>query len=342
MEFVRREAPYLAPAASVSTMMLHVLVALVPAAFAHVWYFGPGFIFNLIIASIFCVGGEALMMQARGRKPEIALTDFSVLVTAALLAFALPSLTPWWVTATGSIFAVVVAKHLYGGLGNNLFNPAMVGYVVVLISFPQHLTAWPAPAELAALGFGPLETLQTIFSGEPPGAATWDAITAATALDAVRNGTTAGQPIAAIEQAPAFGILAGHGWEWVALWYAIGGGWLLARRIISWHVPVAVAGSVLLFSTAGWLLDPHSHPTPLFDLFSGAVLLGAFFIATDPVSGCASPRGRLIFGAGVGILTLVIRRWGGYPDGIAFAVLLMNLAAPLIDRFTRPRIFGHD
>ena len=145
MEFVRREAPYMAPVANVPAMMLHVLVALVPAAIAHVWYFGPGFIFNLIVASVFCVGSEALMMHARGRNPETALADFSVLVTAALLAFALPSLTPWWVTATASIFAVVVAKHLYGGLGFNIFNPAMVGYVVILVAFPMEMNLWVAP-----------------------------------------------------------------------------------------------------------------------------------------------------------------------------------------------------
>ena len=341
-QFETGGAPHFPPHATVGGVMRQVLYALLPGIAAYAWFFGYGVLVQIVLACVFAQVLEALMLKVRGKAVGPYLGDYSAIVTAVLFALCIPPLAPWWVALVGMIFAIVVAKHLYGGLGNNLFNPAMVGYVVVLISFPQHLTAWPAPAELAALGFGPLETLQTIFGGEPPGAASWDAITGATALDAVRNGTTAGQPIAAIEQGPAFGILAGHGWEWVALWYAIGGGWLLARRIISWHVPVAVAGSVLLFSTAGWLLDPHSHPTPLFDLFSGAVLLGAFFIATDPVSGCASPRGRLIFGAGVGILTLVIRRWGGYPDGIAFAVLLMNLSAPLIDRFTRPRIFGHD
>ena len=134
MDFVRREAPYLVPQANVASMMLQVLLALIPAALAHVWYFGPGFLFNLVVASAFCAGGEALMMRAR--DPAIALADYSTLVTAALLAFALPSLTPWWVTATGSLFAVIVAKHLYGGLGFNVFNPAMVGYVVILVAFP--------------------------------------------------------------------------------------------------------------------------------------------------------------------------------------------------------------
>jgi electron transport complex protein RnfD len=341
-QFETGAAPHFPPHATVGGMMRQVLYALLPGIGAYAWFFGPGVLIQIVLAGLFAQGLEALMLKVRGKPIGIFLGDYSAIVTGVLFALCIPPLAPWWVSLVGMVFAIVVAKHLYGGLGNNLFNPAMVGYVAVLISFPQLLTAWPAPAELSAAGYGLLETLQTIVAGKPPGDMGWDAITAATALDAVRNGTAAGQPISALEQDPAFGLFAGHGWEWVALWYAAGGGWLLARRIISWHVSAALVGSVLLFSSAGWLLDPDFHPAPMFDLFSGGVLLGAFFIATDPVSGCASPRGRLLFGAGVGILTLVIRRWGGYPDGVAFAVLLMNLSAPLIDRFTRPRIFGHE
>jgi electron transport complex protein RnfD len=206
----------------------------------------------------------------------------------------------------------------------------------VLVSFPQILSAWPQAAT------GAMDTLAAVFLGRAPGAGGWDAVTGATALDTVRNGLAAGQDMDQIRQSPAFGRFAGQDWEWIALAYAAGGAWLLWRRVIGWQVPAGLLAAVSLFSAAGWLLDPAHNPSPLFDLLSGAVILGAFFIATDPVSGCTSDRGRLLFGAGVGILTLVIRRWGGYPDGIAFAVLLMNLSAPLIDRFTRPRIFGHD
>ena len=328
-------APHFPPHATVGGVMRQVLYALVPGIAAYAWFFGPGVLVQILLATVFALGLETLMLRARGKPVRPFLADGSAIVTAVLFALCIPPLAPWWVALVGMVFAIVFAKHLYGGLGSNLFNPAMVGYVVVLISFPQFLTAWPVPG-------APAEALIAIFTGEPPGGLSWDAVTGATALDAVRNGTAAGQPIDAIRQSPAFGAVAGRGWEWIALWYAAGGLYLLWRRIISWHVPAAVAGSVLAFSAAGWLLDPAGHPTPLFDLVSGAVLLGAFFIATDPVSGCASPRGRLLFGAGVGIFTLVIRRWGAYPDGVAFAVLLMNMAAPLIDRFTRPRIFGHD
>jgi len=216
----------------------------------------------------------------------------------------------------------------------------MVGYVVVLISFPQAMTAWlpPTPITPNSLELG--DVLITIFSGQPPGGLTWDAITEATPLDSIRTSVASGKIISEARQSPVFGDFGGLGWEWIANWYALGGLWLLWRRIISWHVPVTMTGSVLLLGMMAYLADPGSNPAPLQHVFSGALLIGAFFIATDPVSGCASNRGRLIFGAGVGVITLIIRRWGGYPDGVAFAVLLMNMAAPLIDRYTRPRIFG--
>jgi electron transport complex protein RnfD len=240
------------------------------------------------------------------------------------------------------LFAIVIAKHLYGGLGQNLFNPAMVGYVVVLISFPKAMTAWLPPESIAVHTLDLWQVLVTIMTGNLPAEISWDAITAATPLDTIRTSVASGQMIEEARRAPVFGDFGGLGWEWIANWYAVGGLWLLWRRVISWQVPVTMIGSVLVLGTVGWLTDPGANPAPLQHLFSGALIIGAFFIATDPVSGCTTTRGRLLFGAGVGVITLVIRRWGGYPDGVAFAVLLMNMAAPLIDRYTRPRIFGHD
>jgi electron transport complex protein RnfD len=221
-----------------------------------------------------------------------------------------------------------------------MFNPAMVGYVVVLISFPQAMTAWLPPLSIAGNSLGLGDTLMTILSGNPPAGLSWDAITEATPLDTIRTSVASGSMISEARQAPVFGDFGGIGWEWIANWYAVGGVWLLWRRIISWQAPIAMIGSVLALGTIAWLADPGNNPAPLQHVFSGALIIGAFFIATDPVSGCASARGRLVFGAGVGIITLMIRRWGGYPDGVAFAVLLMNMAAPLIDRYTQPRKFG--
>ena len=235
----------------------------------------------------------------------------------------------------------MIAKHLYGGLGHNLFNPAMAGYVVVLISFPAEMTNWLPPQALAGNPLGIIDTLFTILSGNPPAGTGWDSISQATPLDTIKTGVHAERLISEIRVAPIFGGFGGYGWEWIANWYLAGGLFLLFRRIISWHVPISVLGTVLILSTIGSFLDPGATPAPILQIYSGGIMLGAFFIATDPVSGCASRRGKLVFGTGVAVLTLVIRRWGGYPDGFAFAVLLMNLAAPLIDIYSRPRTYGH-
>jgi electron transport complex protein RnfD len=215
-----------------------------------------------------------------------------------------------------------------------------VGYVVVLISFPQAMTAWLPPLALSEYSLGLADSLITIFTGQVPIAGGWDVVTQATPLDTLKTGVESGRMVPEIRNSPIFGDYGGMGWEWIANWFALGGLYLLYKRVISWQVPLAVIGSVVLLSLPFWLADPDSNPFPLQHVFSGAIILAAFFIATDPVSGCVSNRGRLIFGAGVGIITLVIRRWGGYPDGIAFAILLMNMAAPLVDRYTRPRMYG--
>ena len=333
-------APHFPPHSTVSRVMLQVIFALVPAIVAHVWFFGPGIVVQILLATGFAFGFEALMLRIRKKPLRLFLGDFSVVLTAILFVLCIPPLAPWWISLIGMLFAIVVAKHLYGGLGHNLFNPAMVGYVVVLISFPQAMTTWLPPASIAPFNLGLNDVLITIFSGRPPAGISWDAITEATPLDAIRTAVASGSMLSEARRLPVFGDFGGLGWEWIANWYALGGLWLLWRRIISWHVPVTMIGSVLLLSGVTYLADPGSNPAPLQHVFSGALLIGAFFIATDPVSGCASNRGRLIFGAGVGVITLVIRRWGGYPDGVAFGILLMNMAAPLIDRYTRPRIFG--
>ena len=335
-------APHFPPADTVGQVMRRVLLALVPGIAAHAWFFGPGVLFQVLLAAGFALAFEALALKLRGRPVGLFLGDYSALLTAVLFALCIPPLAPWWIALVGMIFAIVIAKHLFGGLGNNLFNPAMVGYVVVLVSFPQAMTAWLPAAEIPGQGIGFIDSLLTILTGRPTGGTEWDAITGATLLDAIRNSASTGQDIDTLRASSAFGVVAGRGWEWIALAYGLGGAWLLARRVITWHVPAAVLGSALVLSALTWAGNPAANPSPIVDLLSGALVIGAFFIATDPVSGCTSTRGRLVFGIGVGVLTIVIRRWGGYPDGIAFAVLLMNMAAPLIDRFTRPRVFGHD
>jgi len=323
--------------------MLQVLAALVPAAIAHVWFFGPGFIFNLIVAAIFATAGEALMMHLRGRPPETALADYSALVTAALLAFALPSLTPWWVTGTGALFGIVVAKHLYGGLGFNIFNPAMAGYVVILVAFPMHLNLWTAP-RMGDIDYEYLTIVQSLvytLTGSLPDAMPFDAVSRATPLDAMKSGLANLSTVSEIRVNPIMGDFGGRGWEWIGNFLAIGGFWLLIKKIIRWQIPVGVGVGLLLPAGIMYLVEPSTHPSPGFHLFAGASILCAFFIATDPVSAATSPKGRFIYGFGIGALIYCIRTFGSYADGVAFAVLIMNMAVPAIDYLTRPHIIGH-
>ena len=323
--------------------MRQVLYALVPAALAYVWYFGAGFLLNLFFAALFCVAGEALMRRVRGKSIEFALLDFSALVTAALLAFSLPPLTPWWVTATAALFAVIVAKHLYGGLGYNVFNPAMAGYVVALVAFPACMAFWPAP-HIGDIDYHYMtfyETARYTLTGSLPDYLSVDAITRATPLDALKSGFGRMQTFQEIHNNPLMGDFGGRGWEWIGNFVAIGGGWLLLRKVIRWHIPTGVLAGVLLPSGIMYFLGSGLHASPGFHLFSGGTILCAFFIATDPITAATSPRGRVIYGFCIGLLIYAVRRWGSYADGVAFAVLLMNMAAPAIDHLTRPRIVGH-
>ena len=343
MDFERLDAPFIAPKNNVASMMRKVLYALIPGALAHVWFFGPGLIFNAIIAAIFCVGGEAAMLRLRDRPIKPALADYSAMVTAAILAFALPPLTPWWITATASLFGIVVAKHMYGGLGFNIFNPAMAGYVVVLVAFPIQLNFWTAP-RMGDLDYQYLtffETLGFTLAGSLPDALTFDAISRATPLDAVKSGLRTMHTFDEIHANPMMGDFGGRGFEWVSNLIALGGFWLLTQKVIRWRIPFAVLTGMLVPAGLMYFLQAGVHPSPGFYLFSGGVMLCAFFVATDPVSAATSTKGRLIYGFGIGILIYCTRRWGSYADGVAFSVLLMNMAVPAIDYLTKPRIVGH-
>jgi len=321
--------------------MALVLLALVPGIAAHVWFFGPGVLIQIALATGFALGIESAMLRLRGQSQQPFISDLSAPVTAVLFALCLPPLAPWWIALIGMVAAIAVAKHLYGGLGYNLFNPAMVGYAVVLIAFPLEASRWLAPASPfsdAYTGLG--ASLHAVFLGAPAAGMEWDALVQATPLETIRAQASAGETLAEIRENPLFGDFGGRGWEWIANFYALGGFFLLWMRIIPWQIPFATLGSVVLITVPFWMLDADIHPFPLQHVFSGALVLAAFFIATDPVSGCTTPRGRLIFGLGVGLITLSVRRWGAYPDGVAFAILLMNAAAPWIDLHTRPRIYG--
>lgn len=339
MPIIRLNPPFLVSANHVTLQMLQVLIALLPAVIAMTWYFGPAVLINVVLATVVALITEALMLMLRHRPLRPFLSDGSAPVTAVLLALAIPPLSPWWMTTVGVVFAIVFVKHLYGGLGYNPFNPAMVGYVLLLISFPLEMTTWLPAQTLAEQTISWSSAFQLIFTGQFNGLAV-DAFSGATPLDAMKTQIGLLQQPDFIRSQPLFGMAGGLGWEWINIWFALGGLWLIYRKVISWHVPVAMLLALLIISSITTLIAPAISGPPLFHLLSGGTMIGAFFIATDPVSGSTTLKGRIIFGAGVGILTYVIRIWGGYPDGVAFAVILMNMLVPLIDYYTQPRVYG--
>jgi electron transport complex protein RnfD len=329
-------APFLLKDASVSQVMTQVCLALLPGIAAYVWLIGPAILVQIVIASLAALVAEATMLKVRGKPLAMFLSDGSAVVTAWLIALAFPPLAPWWLVVTGTVFAIVVAKHLYGGLGQNPFNPAMIGFAVCIVAFPALMSQWPS----VGLQLSLVDQINVILGLAPR----VDALTGATPLDALKTALKLGEGSVDVAHLLAnqdiYGNFAGRGWEWVAAGYLLGGLWMWQRKLITWHVPAAFIGAMVLVSGGLWLYQPTQFANPLFHLFSGGAMLGAFFIATDPVSGCTTPRGKLIFGAGAGLLAYIIRVFGGYPDGVAFAVLLMNLCAPLIDLLNQPPIFG--
>lgn len=306
--------------------MMRVLLATLPGVLALLWFQGWGVALNLLLSGFTALAVEAWILRLRRRPLKPELNDGSALVSATLLALALPAYCPWWLTVTAAACALLFGKHLWGGVGSNPFNPAMLGYALVLVAFPAHMS--PAPH-----GMGLLEGLQQVFGIHPAP----DAWAGATALDSLRTNTslTIDELFASN---PAFGRFGGRGAEWVNLAFLAGGLFLLQQRVFSWHAPVGLLASLFIVSLLCWNgSGSDSHGSPLFHLFSGATMLGAFFIATEPVSGAKAPLARLLFGAGMGLLVYLIRTWGGYPDGVAFAVLLMNLGVPALDRFAEAR-----
>jgi electron transport complex protein RnfD len=329
-------------------MMLVVILALIPGILTCIYVFGFGILINIVLAVTFALILEAGMLYLRKRPIKPYLKDNSAILTAILLALALPALAPWWLTLIGIFFAIVVAKQLYGGLGYNIFNPAMTAYAVLLISFPAEMTTyWQTPVMLSAeTGFSQLSLLQNInfqLFGNLPANITFDALTSATPLNIVQTTiiTGAGTISEIKAQGNAYGFVGGIGAEWINLAFLAGGLFLLRKGLISWHIPVALLGTLGFLSLLFGSFELDSNPSPLFHFFSGATMLGAFFIATDPVTAATTPRGRLIFGIGIGSLVYIIRTWGGYPDAFAFAVLIMNMTVPLLDYYTQPRVYGH-
>lgn len=321
------------------SVMRLVILATIPGLLAQTIFFGVGTVLNVLLACVSVVLFEAAVMKLRNRPVGFYLRDYSALVTGVLLGLALPPYCPWWLVILGSGFAILLAKQLYGGMGFNPFNPAMVAYIILLISFPLEMSQWAAPGDLLA-GTTPgfIDALQQIWLGTPI-----DAYTAATPLDVVKQNTSLLLDDLYIKESIfSAGQIVGAGWEWVNIGFLLGGLFLLYKKIFSWHAPIGMLAGLsimaILFYDGG---SSTSGGSLSFHLLSGATMLGAFFIVTDPVSSATSTKGRLIYGALIGMLIYIIRVWGNYPDAVAFAVLLMNFAAPFIDYYTVPRTYGH-
>lgn len=349
MVFRIASSPYTHNQRQTSRIMMLVLLATLPGIAAQLWFFGWGTLIQLILASVSAWGAEAIVLKLRKQSVGGILADHSAWLTGVLLAISIPPLAPWWMVVLGTVFAVIIAKQLYGGLGHNPFNPAMIGYVVLLISFPVQMTSWLPPQDIAARTPGIVEVLQVIFSGHTAAGYDMnalrlgiDGISQATPLDTFKTSLHAGHDMTQIMQSTIYqGAFAGVGWQWVNLAFLVGGLFLLWQKAIRWHIPLSFIVSLAVCSTLGWLFAPDHLASPSIHLFSGATMLGAFFILTDPVTASTTNRGRLIFGALAGLLVWLIRSFGGYPDGVAFAVLLANITVPLIDYYTRPRVYGH-
>ncbi|KPM65217.1 electron transporter RnfD [Pseudomonas putida] len=306
------------------TSMGLVLLACLPGLLALLWLHGWGMLLNLLLSATAALLCEAVLLALRGQTLSTALGDGSALVTAVLLAAALPTLAPWWLPVVAASVAIGFGKQAFGGVGRNPFNPAMVGYAFVLLSFPLQMNHWPGQPP------GLLDSLQQVFTGGEQ----IDAWARPTLLDGLRHNRSL-----TIEELfashPGFGNIGGRGSEWVNLAFLLGGLFLLQRNVISWHAPLGLLTGLFVFSLLSWNgSGSDSNGSPLLHLFSGSTMLAAFFIATEPVSGPRNERARLYFGLGAGLLIYLIRTWGSYPDGTAFAVLLMNLMVPTLERLT--------
>ena len=329
-------------------VMRIVCYAAIPGILAQCFFFGWGVFIQLALAIASAVVAEAIVLGIRKKNIERTLSDCSAVLSALLLAVSIPPLAPWWVIVIGTMFSIIVVKQLYGGLGFNMFNPAMVGYVMLLISFPVQMTTWIPPQSLVENSANLLDAASVIFTNftvEGYSIAQLqvdvDGSSMATPLDHIKTAVTSGQTYSESLISPIMNGAWGVGWGWVNIAFLLGGLAMLRLNIISWHIPGSMIASVLVFSLFFYAISPDQYPSPYFHLINGSVIFGAFFIATDPVSASTTPLGRIIFGAFIGFWIVIIRLFGSYPDAIAFAVIIMNMAVPLIDYYTQPRTYGH-
>ena len=332
-----------------SSLMRMVIYALVPGILAQWYFFGWGNSIHIALAITTALLCEFTVLALRNKNIKVQLFDGSAILTAVLLGVCLPALAPWWISVIGTLFAIIIVKQLYGGLGHNPFNPAMAGYVMLLISFPVQMTLWQPPLELMSVSLNFSNTLSTIFTGFTLDGYSVDQLrthidgyTMATPLDTLKTSLSLGLTVSESIQNTVFGEHFAFGWEWINVAFLLGGLFLIFKKAIAWQTPVSFLATLLVLSFVTYAINPDGSASTLFYWLSGGTMLGAFFILTDPVTGATSVKGRILVAMLAGTLVYVIRVYGGYPDGIAFSVLLCNMAAPLIDQYTRPRVYGHN
>lgn len=321
-KFLVTFSPHIRDSLQTDKVMLNVIYALIPAIAVSIYYFGFFALKTYILTIIFTLAFEALFLKIRGRR--ITLDDNSALVTAILLAMNLPPNSPWWLILIGSFIAIIVGKQVFGGLGQNPFNPALVARVFLLISWPAQMTSWIKPTPI-------IENFN------------FDSVSAATPLSQAKTELISnGKIITDFSDSPAYflGNIGGSLGEISAIALILGGLYLIYKKIISWHIPVSYLLSFLVIVIPYWLFSPDKSLSPFIHLFTGGLMLGAFFMATDMVTSPITKKGQIIFGIGCGVLTAVIRLFGGYPEGVSFAILLMNAFVPLIDYYIRPVSLG--
>ncbi len=337
-------APFSRTDTRISAIMLAVAAALLPATAWGILIFGWPALFLFLTTVTSAMMFEGICLKLSGKPVSSTLADGSALLTGWLIALSLPPWAPWWIGSLGAFIGIVVGKQVFGGLGQNLFNPAMLARVALLVSFPLEMTTWPNPTLLGSTpSFEAAWTL--IFDGQLPA----DGMTGATLIGWIKTELSRGRPLGVSLESGGYGFFKSFlGWsrgslgETSSLLLALGGGWLLKKKIITWHIPLSMLGTVAVLASVFTLIDSERYPGPLFHLSSGALMLAAFFIATDYVTSPNSQTGQLIFGSGCGLIVFIIRTFGGYPEGVGFAILLMNSLTPVIDHYVRPRIYGRD
>ena len=328
-------SPHLHGPQTTTRLMRDVLIALVPALIVSAIVYGTDALIVTGVSVAACVAFEYLI-QRYLLGGERTIGDYSAVVTGVLLGFNLPSTLPIWIVVLGALVAIGVGKMSFGGLGRNPFNPALVGRVFLLISFPAQMTSFVTPGQVDSLSGSTL----------PAEAAATDAVSGPTLLGYVKEALAGGQTTADLADSLTsygdmlLGFRAGSLGEIAALALLLGFVYLLCRKVITWHIPIAVLGSMAVFSGLLWAVDPMHYMNPLFHLLTGGALLGAIFMATDYVTSPMTRKGMLVYGAGIGVLTILIRVWGSYPEGMSFAILIMNAVVPLINKYIKPKRFG--